>query len=161
MIPKVEGFGIVNKLVMVMVISYGWLHLSSYFWNYCITMRNETIKAALIPLLEKVQKFGDLQVWKKNCFSSAVRKKINWKNLWAIKAKPSFPLKDYPVLHLPVGWGQPPVSFPFSFPSCSLLPQKHVAFPSLFSVTWGWRWGGNLSLSLSLSHTHTHSLHGW
>ena len=39
-------------------------------------MRNETIKIALIPLLEKVQKFGDLQVWNKNCFSSAVRKKL-------------------------------------------------------------------------------------
>ena len=75
-IHTVKYFGVINKLVMVMVISCGWLHLSSYYRNYRITMRNETIKTALIPLLEKVQKFGDLQVWKKNCFSSAVRKKL-------------------------------------------------------------------------------------
>ena len=77
---------------------------------------------------------------------------------------PSFPYKDYPVLHLPVGWGQPPVSFPLFFPVVPCYPRNTLPFP--LSLLWPGGGGGveislSLSLSFSLSLSHTHSLHGW
>ena len=83
MIHTVKYFGVVNKLVMVMVISYGSLHLSSYYQNYCITMRNETIKNSTDTSLGKspeVWRLASLEEVTASLLQSG-KNKSNWKDL--------------------------------------------------------------------------------